>query len=300
MLVSFWEKLTLNQKLAITAWTFLFIPIIFYVVIRFYPTFEAFYVSTLKWNLLGAKKYIGFKNYERILGDEDFWIVLLNTIKYAIFGVPISMLIAFLIAYYLNEIIFGHEFIRALYFIPFLTTAVAMAWVWRWFYQPVPIGYFNIFLSWFEIPQQPFLKSVEQALYAILAPAVWAGLGFQVVIFIAGMRAIPKHFYEAAEIDGAGRFQILWEITLPSLKPTIIFLTVISTIGFLRIFDHVYSMSAGGGGGPLNSTKPLVLMIYEFAFEEFKLGRASALTVILFLILLFISLLQLWLMRKKT
>ena len=300
MLVSFWEKLTLNQKLAITAWTFLFIPIIFYVVIRFYPTFEAFYVSTLKWNLLGAKKYIGFKNYERILGDEDFWLVLLNTIKYAIFGVPISMLIAFLIAYYLNEIIFGHEFIRALYFIPFLTTAVAMAWVWRWFYQPVPIGYFNIFLSWFEIPQQPFLKSVEQALYAILAPAVWAGLGFQVVIFIAGMRAIPKHFYEAAEIDGAGRFQILWEITLPSLKPTIIFLTVISTIGFLRIFDHVYSMSAGGGGGPLNSTKPLVLMIYEFAFEEFKLGRASALTVILFLILLFISLLQLWLMRKKT
>ena len=125
-------------------------------------------------------------------------------------------------------------------------------------------------------------------------------MGFQVVIFIAGMRAIPKHFYEAAEIDGAGRFQILWEITLPSLKPTIIFLTVISTIGFLRIFDHVYSMSAGGGGGPLNSTKPLVLMIYEFAFEEFKLGRASALTVILFLILLFISLLQLWLMRKKT
>ena len=300
MLVSFWEKFTINQKLAITAWTFLFIPIIFYVVIRFYPTFEAFYVSTLKWNLLGAKKYIGFKNYERILGDEDFWLVLLNTIKYAIFGVPISMLIAFLIAYYLNEIIFGHEFIRALYFIPFLTTAVAMAWVWRWFYQPVPIGYFNIVLSWFEIPQQPFLKSVEQALYAILAPAVWAGLGFQVIIFIAGMRAIPKHFYEAAEIDGAGRFQILWEITLPSLKPTIIFLTVISTIGFLRIFDHVYSMSAGGGGGPLNSTKPLVLMIYEFAFEEFKLGRASALTVILFLILVFISLLQLWLMRKKT
>ena len=89
MLVSFWEKLTINQKLAITAWTFLFIPIIFYVVIRFYPTFEAFYVSTLKWNLLGAKKYIGFKNYERILGDEDFWLVLLNTIKYAIFGVPI-------------------------------------------------------------------------------------------------------------------------------------------------------------------------------------------------------------------
>ena len=108
---------------------------------------------------------------------------------------------------------------RAL-FIPFLTTAVAMAWVWRWFYQPMPIGYFNIILSWGGIPQQPFLRSVEQALYSVMAPAVWAGLGFQIVIFIAGLRAIPKSHFEAAEIDGAGRIQILKEIILPALKPT--------------------------------------------------------------------------------
>ena len=149
------------------------------------------------------------------------------------------------------------------------------------------------------IPQQPFLKSVTQALYAIMAPAVWAGLGFQVVIFIAGIRAIPRSYYEAAEIDGAGRWQILREITLPSLKPTVIFLTVVSTIGFLRIFDQVYSMTTNGDGGPLDSTKPLVLMIYEFAFDEFKMGRAAALTVILFFILFIVSMLQLWLMRKK-
>ena len=174
-----------------------------------------------------------------------------------------------------------------------------MAWVWRWFYQPMPIGYFNIILSWVDIPQQPFLQSVEQGLYAIMAPAVWAGLGFQIVIFIAGIRAIPKSHFEAAEIDGAGRVQILKEIILPALKPTTIFLVVISTIGFLRIFDQVYSMSEDSAGGPLNSTKPLVLMIYEFAFDEFKLGRASALTVILFLLLLTVSLLQLWFMRKQ-
>ena len=174
-----------------------------------------------------------------------------------------------------------------------------MAWVWRWFYQPMPIGYFNIILSWVGIPQQPFLQSVEQGLYAIMAPAVWAGLGFQIVIFIAGIRAIPKSHFEAAEIDGAGRVQILREIILPALKPTTIFLVVISTIGFLRIFDQVYSMSEDSAGGPLNSTKPLVLMIYEFAFDEYKLGRASALTVILFLLLLTVSLLQLWFMRKQ-
>ena len=299
MIKSFWENLTINQKLAITAWFFLAVPIIFYVTIRFYPTFEAFYVSFMKWNLLGTQKYIGFKNFSRIFGDEDFWIVLWNTIKYAIIGVPISLLISFTVAYYLNEIRFGHQTIRALYFIPFLTTAVAMAWVWRWFYQPMPIGYFNIILSWFGIEQQPFLRSVEQGLYSIMAPAVWAGLGFQIVIFIAGLRAIPKSHFEAAEIDGAGRLQILREIILPALKPTTIFLIIISTIGFLRIFDQVYTMSEDSAGGPLNSTKPLVLMIYDFAFDEYKLGRASALTVILFLLLLFVSLLQLWLARDQ-
>ena len=299
MLKDFWENITLNQKLAITAWVFLLVPIIFYTTIRFYPTFEAFYVSFMKWNLLGSQKYIGLKNYYRIFGDEDFWIVLWNTIKYAIIGVPISLFISFVIAYFLNEIKFGHQTIRAFYFIPFLTTAVAMAWVWRWFYQPMPIGYFNIMLSWVGIPQQPFLKSIEQGLYSVMAPAVWAGLGFQIVIFIAGIRAIPKSHFEAAEIDGAGRSQILREIILPALKPTTIFLVVISTIGFLRIFDQVYTMTSDSAGGPLNSTKPLVLMIYEYAFDTYMLGRASALTVILFLLLLTVSLIQLWLMRKS-
>jgi multiple sugar transport system permease protein len=283
MIKNFWENLSLNQKLAITAWVFLAVPIIFYTTIRFYPTFEAFHVSFMKWNLLGSQKYVGLKNYYRIFGDEDFWIVLWNTIKYAVIGVPISLFISFTVAYYLNEIKFGHQTIRAFYFIPFLTTAVAMAWVWRWFYQPMPIGYFNIMLSWVDIPQQPFLRSMEQALYSVMAPAVWAGLGFQIVIFIAGIRAIPKSYFEAAEIDGAGRLQTLREIILPSLKPTTVFLVVISTIGFLRIFDQVYTMSEDSAGGPLNATKPLVLMIYDYAFDNYMLGRASALTVILFM-----------------
>ena len=116
-MTDFWNRLTIGQKLAITAWLFLLIPLVFYITIRFYPTFEAFYVSTLKWNLLGAKKAIGFKNYIKIFADEDFWLVLWNTIKYALVGVPVSMLIAFVIAYWLNEITFGHDFIRAMYFL---------------------------------------------------------------------------------------------------------------------------------------------------------------------------------------
>ena len=122
MLSRFWSSLTIDQKHAFTAWMFLFIPILFYLIIRFYPTFEAFYVSTLKWNILGSKKYIGFKNFIKIVNDEVFWIVLSNTVKYALIGVPISLVFSFLIAYYLNEVTFGHQTIRALYFIPFLTT----------------------------------------------------------------------------------------------------------------------------------------------------------------------------------
>jgi multiple sugar transport system permease protein len=133
-----------------------------------------------------------------------------------------------------------------------------------------------------------------------MAPAVWAGLGFQIIIFLAGLRAIPQSHLEASSIDGAGRLQVLWEILLPALRPTILFLTIVSTIGFLRIFDQVYSMSSDSAGGPLNSTKPLVLMIYESAFDEFKMGYAAALTVILFFILLAVSLVQLSLMKKWT
>ncbi len=134
----------------------------------------------------------------------------------------------------------------------------------------------------------------------MLAPAIWAGLGFQIVLFMAGLRAIPSSYYEAARIDGAGKWMILREITLPLLRPTIVFLVVISSIGFLRIFDTVYNMTDNGAGGPLNSTKPLVLYIYESAFRSYRMGYAAAQTLVLFVILLSISLIQLRLIRSRT
>ena len=150
-----------------------------------------------------------------------------NTFQYLIVGVAVSLALSFLVAYHLDRVRFGHAVLRALYFVPHITTAVAMGWVWRWLYQPVPIGVFNGLLVWAGLPQQPFLRSTEQALYAVLAPAVWAGLGFQVVIFLAGLKAIPHEYYEAAAIDGAGRWRTLVDVTLPLLRPTIVFLVVV-------------------------------------------------------------------------
>ena len=291
------DRLSLRARRTLSAWTFLAVPIVFYAGIRFYPTAEALLTSLTDWNIVGPRRFVGLENYRRLAADPIFWQVMGNTFQYLIVGVTLSLGLSFLIAYHLDRVRVGHALLRALYFVPHITTAVAMGWVWKWLYQPVPIGVFNDLLVRVGLPQQPFLRSTEQALYAVLAPAIWAGLGFQVVVFLAGLKAIPQEYYEAAAIDGAGRGRTLVHVTLPLLRPTVVFLVVVSSIAFLRIFDYVYSMTLGQGG-PLDSTKPLVLMIYETAFGHFQMGYATAQTVVLFAILLAISLLQLRLLRS--
>ena len=294
-----WDRFSIGQKRVIWAWTFLAIPILFYAVIRFYPTFQAVWLSFTDWDLLRPAQFIGLDNYVTLVNDPLFWQVFRNTFAYLIIGTPISLVLSFLIAYYLDRVNVMHGFIRALYFLPFLTTAAAMAWVWRWFYQPPPIGIINGLLGSVGLPAQPFLRSLEQGLPSIMVTAIWAGLGFQIIIFMAGLRAIPNTYYEAARIDGLGEWAILRKITLPLLKPTTVFIVVFSSIGFLRIFDQVYNMTTNDPGGPLNSTKPLVLMIYQTAFSSFDMGYAAAQTVVLFTILLIVSLLQLWVLRTR-
>ena len=293
-----YRNLTIRQKQIVWAWGFLALPVIFYVVIRFYPTGNAILISFQNWNLLGDRTWAGLENYEKLWNDPVFWKVFKNTFLYLLIGTPLSLVLSFVIAYHLDKLRFMHGFLRMLYFLPFMTSAVAMAWVWRWFYQDVPIGLFNNILAGFGIPQIAFLQSTTNALPSVLAPAVWAGLGFQVIIFMAGIRAIPTSYFEAAKIDGVGWWTVLTQITLPLLRPTIVFIVVFSSIGFLRIFDHVFNMTTNNPGGPLNSTKPLVLMIYDTAFNGFDMGYAAAQTVVLFTILLVVSLIQLRLLRS--
>ncbi len=298
-MVKFYQDLSISHKQIVWAWVFLAVPLIFYVTIRFYPTANAIILSFQSWNLLGPRTWAGMENYIKLWNDPVFWKVFRNTFVYLLIGTPVSLVISFTIAFHLDKLRFMHGLIRALYFLPFMTSAVAMAWVWRWFYQPVPIGLFNNFLASFGISQIAFLNSTTNALPSILAPAVWAGLGFQIIIFMAGLRAIPQTYYEAARIDGVSGWTILTEITLPLLKPTIVFLVVLSSIGFLRIFDQVYNMTLLDPGGPLNSTKPLVLMIYDTAFNAFDMGYAAAQTVVLFTVLLIVSLVQLRILRDR-
>jgi len=294
-----YKNLTIAQKQIVWAWAFLAVPVCFYVIIRFYPTGNAFVLSFQSWNLLGSREWAGLDNFNKLWHDPVFWKVFSNTFIYLFLGTPLSLILSFTIAYHLDKLRFMHGFIRALYFLPFMTSAVAMAWVWRWFYQPVPIGVFNNALASIGVSQIEFLNSTTNALPAILAPAVWAGLGFQIIIFMAGLRAIPQTYYEAAKIDGVSGWTTLTEITIPLLKPTIVFLVVFSSIGFLRIFDQVFNMTTNNPGGPLNSTKPLVMMIYDTAFNGLDMGYAAAQTVVLFLVLLLVSLTQLFLLKDR-
>lgn len=291
--------LSLGRRQALWAWAFLALPILFYGLIRFYPTVQAFWLSLTDWDLMSKPEFIGLANYRQMFADPVFWKVFKNTFLYLLIGTPVSLLLAFAIAYFLDRTRFLHGFLRALYFVPYITTAAAMAWVWRWFYQPAPTGIINAIMTDMGMAQIAFLRSTDWALPSILVTAIWAGLGFQVIIFLAGLRAIPTTYYEAARIDGLGEGAILWRITLPLLKPTLVFLVVFSSIGFLRIFDQVYNMTTNDPGGPLNSTKPLVLMIYQTAFSSYDMGYAAAQTVVLFTILLVVSLLQLWIMRER-
>lgn len=292
--------MTIRQRQALWAYAFLAIPAVFYSVIRFYPALDSLWLSFHRWSLLGrAPRYVGMDNYRRLWEDDVFWQALWNSAWYVLYGLPSGLILSFAIAYFLDKVTRGQGLLRALYFLPYLVSTVAVAWIWRWFYQPPPIGLFNDILGAFGIPPQPFLLSTQQALPAITAAMVWTSLGFNVVIFLAGLRAIPADYYEAARIDGASAWQVLRRITLPLLKPTVVFLVIINTIQLLRIFDHVFNMTAEGQGGPLNATKPLVMFIYQTAFVRFDMGYASAGTVVLFLILLAITLIQLRILSRK-
>jgi len=282
------------------AYIFLAVPLIFYLGIRYYPTINAFRISFTEWNIVSAdKKFIGFENFIRLFQDPIFYKTLGNTFEYLLYGLPIGLLLSFTLAYNINKVGKLEGLFKAVYFIPYITSLVAVSWVWRWLYQKAPIGVINSILIKLGLPQQGFLNDPNQALEAILAPTIWAYIGFQLVIFLAGIKGIPFQYYESAKIDGANNRQLLRYITLPLLKPTLVLLVVVGSIFYLRIFTQVYNMTYQGEGGPLNSTKPLVLYIYNTAFNRFEMGYASAMTMVLFFIILIISLIELKVVKSN-
>ena len=296
---------TLARKKVVWAYIFLAIPIVFFAYIRIYPTLFAFQMSLHDYNPLAAEQpFVGLENYERVFEElnktkSTTKAAFLNTARYLALGVPVQLLLALAIALMLNEIRWMSTIYRILFFLPFVTSTIAIAWVFRMLYQP-RFGLFNIILQLVSLPQQPFLKSPHQALPSILALVIWQGLGFAVIIFLAGLKQISRTYYEAAEVDGASRWHTFRYITLPLLNPSIVYLLVLQTIAFLRMFAPVLAMSEQGRGGPLDSTTTVVLRVYREAFQSFDMGYAASLTVVLFALILGITIIQLSVTSRST
>jgi multiple sugar transport system permease protein len=293
-------EVSLSQRRALTAYLLLLVPLAFFVLIRILPTLSALQVAFYQWDMLSDERpFVGLDNFQRLAGDAMFQAALGNTLKYVGLGVPSGLVIALAIALALARIRHLAGLFRTVYFIPFITSLVAAGWVWRWLYQPQR-GSINELIGLVGIPSQPFLQSTSQALPSIVAVNVWHDLGFQIVIFLAGLHAIPDLYYEAARLDGAGRWALFRHITLPLLNPTIVFLAVTSAISSLQVFSQVQNMSSQGTGGPLNSTLSLVLYVYQKAFGgAYQMGYASAMTVVLFALILVVTLVQLRVLSRR-
>jgi multiple sugar transport system permease protein len=261
-----------------------------------FPVFFSFYLSFQKWNMFsGDATFVGLDNYARMFQSAEFWQVLKNTAIYSIGTIPINMALSLWVAYLLNKKLAGKKFLRTAFFAPVIISPVAAALIWRWMYDP-NFGLVNFFVEMLGFNPVNWLNEPTAAMFALIIMSVWKTFGINMVLFSAGLQGIPDSYYEAAELDGAGKFAKFWHITIPMLAPTTFFIMIMSMISSFQVFDLVYVLTSGG---PLGSTKVLVFYVYEYAFKFFEMGYASAISYFLFALLFLLTMFQIKFMKSK-
>jgi len=276
-------------------WAFLMLlpNLLGFLVFIVFPVGATFALSFARWELPADPEFAGLANYRRLFEDGVFAKVFWNTIYFSAVSVPVGIALSLFLALMLEQKIRFVRFYRAAFFIPVISSMVAIAVIWQWIYNP-EFGLLNYVLSWFGIRGPTWLTSTKWAMVAVIITAVWKNLGFNMLIFLAGLQSIPDTYYEAAAIDGARWWARFRHITVPLLAPTTFFVTVMAIINSFQVFDVVYLMTQGG---PARSTSVLVYYIYQNAFQFFDMGYASAVAYVLFFVVLFLTLLQF--MRQK-
>lgn len=263
----------------------------------FIPIGMAIWLSLHHYDQLAAvSPFLGLKNYQYAFTQDALFLQTLgNTLKYVVVAVPLNIAISLPIALGLNHLKRLRALFRTSFFMPTVASAVAVSLVWLPIYDP-QAGWLNALLTRLNHSTVSWLADPATALWAVLVAAVWQDLGYNVIIFLAGLQSIPNEFYDAAMVDGAGAWARLRSITLPLLRRTFVFVLTLTTISYMQEFTHIQVMT---GGGPVNSSESLVLYIYLTAFQDFRMGYASAMSVVLLLIILGVTLLQLWLLRQR-
>ena len=262
-----------------------------------YPGLQALWLSFTDYNMIQPTRFVGLDNYTRLAADPFFWAALRNSLLYLVVIVPLLVFLPIVLAVGVNAALPGITFFRALFYLPVVTSLVISSLIWKWVYEEK--GLLNHALQALGLVDMPvaFLTDPAIALFAVMAVTLWSGMGYYMVIYLAGLQGIARSLYEVAELEGVSAWQQFWHITVPLLRPSMAIVAVMSSIAAMKVFEEIFVMTQGG---PMGASKTLVFFIYETAFVEFEMGLAAAAGMALFAITLVLSLVQLWLLRKKT
>ncbi|MBB6671854.1 carbohydrate ABC transporter permease [Cohnella nanjingensis] len=256
----------------------------------FWPIINSFILSFYNWNLFDVvHPFVGLDNYRMLMQDERFWNSVYQTGYYTLLSVPIGIVLSLLLAVLIKLPLRGMTFFKAIYFLPVISSFAVIAIIWSFLLDP-DIGLLSYYLHEWGIPVKDWLRNPDWAMPAVIMVAVWKNIGFNMVIFLAGLQEIPESVYEASKLDGAGPVRRFWSVTLPMLRHTLLFVVIISVISSFQVFDQVYVMTRGG---PVFKTETIVYFIYHYGFEELDMGYASSASALLFVVVLLITLLQL-------
>ena len=274
---------------------FLLPSLLGFLVFTLLPVLASLGLGFVKWNLVGLPEFIGLGNYDKAIHDPMFWRVLKNTAVYTLGTVPTSMALSLALALALNQKIRGVTLFRGIFYLPVVAPMVAVAMVWRWLYN-ADFGVINYLLSLIGLPAIPWLTSTRWALPSVIIMSVWKGLGYGMVIYLAGLQGIPQHLYDAAAVDGANGWQRFRYVTVPMLSTTTFFVMVTSVISSFQVFGQIYIMTRGG---PANASSTIVYYIYQNGFESFRMGYASALSWLLFAVIFVFTIVQFRAQRER-
>jgi putative chitobiose transport system permease protein len=276
----------LSRKL--TPYFFLLPAIAVLSITVFYPALQAFYFSFTRYDLIDAPKWIGWANFQRLFSDQVFWQTLRNTLLYLVCVVPILVVAPLGLAILVNQKLRGIRWFRVAYYTPVIISMVVAGIAWKWLYADN--GLLNQMLKVLGISSIPWLTDPNLSIFSVMAVTVWKGLGYYMVIYLAGLQSIPADLYEAAAIDGSDGIRKHWDITVPLMQPYLLLVGVISAISATKVFEEIYIMTQGG---PLNSSKTIVYYVYEQAFKNLEISYACTIGLVMFLIILVLSIVRL-------
>ena len=288
-----WLSRVVNSD-AVAGYVLLLPTLIGLVLFSLGPVVTSALLSFTRWDGLSAPVWTGTENYRLLFTDPLFWTALRNTAYYTVGSVVPLIVLSLLLALAVNQKIKGVVLFRTLFFLPVVSPPVAIAILWGWLYN-AQYGLINAALDRLGLPPVQWLAEPSTALPSIIIMSIWSGLGYNMVLFLAGLQGIPQELYEAAMIDGANRWARFRHVTVPLLSPTTFFILVLAMIGAFQLFDYAYILT---NGGPMYSTLSIVLYIYQMAFQNFKMGYASALAYVLFVIIAVVTFVQFRLQRR--